>query len=340
MSQSRSSYLQRVLDVAQWSEEGGYKGILIYTANNAEADPWLLAQVIAQNSKLCPLVAVQPIYMHPFTVAKLVSSLSNLYGRKIFLNMVAGGSKTDLQALNDTTPHDRRYDRLIEYTSIIKALCSSSAPVSYNGEFYKLDTLRMVPAMPQDLFPGFFISGSSEAGFAAARAIGATTVRYPKPAEEDDSSLPIDLTNLGIRVGIIAREDEEHAWHVAHARFPEDRRGQITHMLAMSRSDSVWHQQLQKTSEHQVSEGRSPYWLTPFQNYKEYCPYLVGDYARVAQELARYIATGHTTFILDIPPDGEESRHINVAFKRALELVASSHAAAGAIEPILAREES
>ena len=33
-------------------------------------------------------------------------------------------------------------------------------------------------------------------------------------------------------------------------------------------------------------ERRSPYWLGPFHNYKTFCPYLVGSYERVADELA------------------------------------------------------
>ena len=89
-------------------------------------DPWLVSQIIIQSTEaLCPLVAVQPVYMHPYSVAKMVASVGHLYGRRIYLNMVAGGFKNDLEALNDMTPHDRRYDRLIEYTAVIKELLAS-----------------------------------------------------------------------------------------------------------------------------------------------------------------------------------------------------------------------
>ena len=67
-------------------------------------DPWLVSQMVVQNTeRLCPLVAVQPIYMHPYTVAKMVATLAYLYGRRLYLNMVAGGFKNDLQALDDPT---------------------------------------------------------------------------------------------------------------------------------------------------------------------------------------------------------------------------------------------
>ena len=97
---SRESYLDSVIAVARWSEESGCKGILVYT-DNGLVDPWLVAQVILQNtSRLCPLVAVQPAYMHPYAVAKMVSSFAHLYRRRLYLNMVAGGFTNDLAALS------------------------------------------------------------------------------------------------------------------------------------------------------------------------------------------------------------------------------------------------
>src|SRR5258706_12042774 len=117
-----SSYVKRVCEVARWSDEAGCRGILVYT-DNSVVDPWLISQMIIQNTtSLSPLVAVQSVYMHPYTVAKMVSSLSYLHNRAMCLNMVAGGFKNDLAALNDSTPHDNRYYRLWESTTIIQRL--------------------------------------------------------------------------------------------------------------------------------------------------------------------------------------------------------------------------
>jgi alkanesulfonate monooxygenase len=316
----RESYLQNVIDVARWSEEAGCEGILVY-ADNSLVDPWLVSQIIIQHTKsLCPLVAVQPVYMHPYSVAKMVSSLGHFYRRRIYLNMVAGGFKNDLTALHDTTPHDDRYVRLLEYTVIIKELLRNATPVSYQGQFYTVDKLRMTPPLPAELFPGIFVSGSSEAGLAAAQALGATAVKYPQPAEcESDRSN--DTLDSGVRVGIIAREQESEAWKIAHARFPEDRKGQLTHQLAMKTSDSVWHKQLSQLADG-AKVGCNPYWLFPFENYKTFCPYLVGSYDGVASELARYIGRGYLKFILDIPPAKEELKHIKIVFNCAKQMVA------------------
>ncbi len=317
-----SQYLDRVMDVARWSEENGCTGILVY-ADNSLADPWLVAQRILQStSTLCPLVAVQPVYMHPYTAAKMVATLGYMYDRRIYLNMIAGGFKNDLNALNDPTPHDKRYERLVEYTNLIKLLLETDKPVSFKGEFYQVQQLKVMPPLPKELFPGLTISGSSDAGLAAARAIGATAIKYPKPAA-DYQNEPVDRGLAhGVRVGVVARETDAAAWAVAHERFPEDRKGQIARALANKVSDSTWHHQLAEMSESAV--GNNPYWLLPFENYKTNCPYLVGSYEVVAAEVGRYVATGHKTFILDIPPTRDELQHIGIVFKRAVVLAAQS----------------
>ena len=309
------SYRERVAEVARWSERAGYRGILVYTDNQL-VDPWLVAQlVIEATDQLCPLVAVQPIYMHPYTVAKIVSSIGHVYGRRIYLNMVAGGFRNDLLALGDDTPHDERYERAIEYALIVKRLLAGSS-VSFEGRFYRMKNVLLAPALPPELTPPVFVSGSSDAGMLAARTIGATAVKYPKPPDEE-APVADGATPIGIRVGVIAREDEASAWDAAHTRFPDDRRGQVTHALAMKTSDSQWHRQLSQLGDAAPS-SRNPYWLGPFENYKTFCPYLVGSYGRVADELERYLRLGFGTFILDIPASEEELEHTAIAFEHAV----------------------
>jgi len=312
----REDYVQNVIDVAQWSEEAGCTAILVYT-DNSLVDPWLVSQIILQNTQtLCPLVAIQPIYMHPYSVAKMVASFAHLYERRIYLNMVAGGFRNDLLALNDTTPHDDRYARLVEYTTIIKLLLASPDAVTYEGKFYRVDKLRMTPALAPEYFPGILMSGSSDAGLAAAKAVDAVAVQYPKPARECEPAASLNGLRAGVRVGIIARETSEEAWNIAYERFPGDRKGQIAHQLAMKVSDSQWHKQISEIAKDD-NFAQGVYWTWPFENYKTFCPYLVGSYQDVSEEVCRYLAIGYRMFILDIPPSRPELQHVQAVFQMA-----------------------
>jgi alkanesulfonate monooxygenase len=311
-----AEYLRRVARAARWSEAAGCEGALVYT-DNGLLDPWLVAQAVMQSTvSLVPLVAVQPVYMHPYSVAKMISSLSYLYQRRVDLNMVAGGFKNDLVALGDETPHDRRYERLVEYTEIVKRLCASG-PVSFDGEFHTAANLKLCPHVPAHLQPRVLLSGSSEAGLAAARALSALPVCYPAPVNEFAAA----GNSFGIRVGIVSREEEDEAWSIATDRFPEDRAGELKHQLAMKVSDSSWHHQLSAIAKE---NERDTYWMVPFKNYKTFCPYLVGSYDRVAAELARYFTQGCSAMILDVPVGSEDMAHVTRSIRRGVELAAAA----------------
>jgi alkanesulfonate monooxygenase len=299
----RGSYPGALRSAARWSESAGCDGILIY-ADHGILDPWLVAQqVIEATDRLSPLIAVQPAYMHPYSVAKMISSLAYLHGRRVHLNMVAGGFRNDLLSLGDETPHDDRYARLTEYVSVIQELLTSPKPVSFSGRYYQVKDLRLTPPVDSAHLPPVMMSGSSPAGLAAATALHATPIKYPQPSDLESPQTGDPAP--GMRIGIIARPDPEQAWRSAYERFPEDRAGQIAQRLAMRVSDSEWHRQLSELATRAATEN-DPYWLGPFQNYQTFCPYLVGDLEQVQAELARYMRLGFRTFILDIPAEQHE----------------------------------
>ncbi len=310
----QAGYRDAVLETARRCEEHGCTGALIYT-DNGLVDPWHLAHDILANTKqLRPLVAVQPIYMHPYWLAKQIATLAHLFERPVDLNLLAGGFIGDLRALGDTTPHDERYQRTIEYADIVNTLLRGEKATK-NGRYYQVDQLALAPALPEALRPRLLISGSSPAGRAAAASIQATAVCYPKPPGEYTAEPPPSDVPIGLRVGIIARDHSDDAWQLAHDRFPEDRRGQIAHQMAMKVSDSTWHRQISD-----LGTADRTYWLVPFENYKTFCPYLVGSYDEVAVVLAEYLRLGFATIILDVPRDDADLEHSGEALRRAQQL--------------------
>jgi alkanesulfonate monooxygenase len=85
----------------------------------------------------------------------------------------------------------------------------------------------------------------------------------------------------------------------------------------MSITDSRWHKQLSGLPDG-GEDALGPYWLEPFKSYGTFCPYLVGAYGRVADEVGRYLALGVRTIITDIPHEQDDLHHARRVVDQAL----------------------
>jgi alkanesulfonate monooxygenase len=308
--------------LTRWCDSASYRGALIYT-DNSLMDPWVVAQESIHRSRsFVPLVAIQPLYQHPFAVARSVASIASLLRRRVDLNFVTGGFKADLVSLGDDLDHDRRYDRLVEYAQVVRDLLAGSR-VTYSGAHYRLESAK-VRSIPADLHPDFFVSGSSPSCKQAARALGAVRLCYPPRPDAATSEATEPGTKWGMRVGIIARDDRDDAWAIADARFPLDARGVGKQRIISRMSESSWQRTLSLMAETAARAGSDGvgddiYWLRPFRSYKTFCPYLVGSHDEVAQAIQRYFAAGVTTIILDVPASYEDLVHARVAIARAVD---------------------
>lgn len=314
------AYLEELKRISSQTERNGYKGMLVYSDNRL-ADPWMVTNcILANTTELLPMVALQPVYMHPYTVAKKISTIGLLYDRPIALNLVAGGFVNDLKALGDKTEHDQRYVRLCEYAEIIQLLLTSKKPVSYRGEYYKVEDLTLAPRLPEHLQPHYYLSGSSNKARATAKRLSAKLIEYPEHKKDySNSHKQNGHTIRGIRIGILTRNNHDDAWEQAVERFPETRVGKMTHQYANKVSDSEWHHRL--TDQGEGRDVKEPvYWLGPFKHYHTFCPYLVGSYDEVSEEISGYLEAGCTTCILDIPISEEELQHTRHVFNEALQI--------------------
>ena len=319
--ENSSKYAGYVAAVADWADRDGWEAILVY-ADNRQADPWLVAQIIVEKTRhLRPLVAVQPLYAHPFTVAKSVATLAQMYGRQVYLNMIAGSFPRDMEALCDSTAHDRRYDRVVEYATIVRDLFKNPGLLTFTGDFYREKNLQLLSRVPADLWPEFLNSGSSQAGINAARQIGARAIQYLRPASEYQRDSFDKSLMHGTRLGIVTRETHEAAWEAARCRYPADAYGAEIRRIATKVSDSVWVKELSR--DNRVPPGH-PYWLGPYKNYQAACPFLVGSRQQVVAELAEYIRLGITTFLIEQPEDAEDSQRITEVFAAARRIVLDS----------------
>ncbi|MFB8031151.1 LLM class flavin-dependent oxidoreductase [Streptomyces sp. NPDC056465] len=311
-------YPETVRRAARAAEAAGFTGALVYSDNNT-VDPWVVAQeVLAATADFVPLVALQPLYVHPYAVAKKIATYASLYGRRIALNLVAGGSVGDLAALCDENgAHDDRYRRLTEYAQLVGLLLAGDGPVTFEGDYYRVRSLPLSPALPAHLAPELFISGSSDAGRRAGRTLGAVPVRYPLPPGTGTRGTGGDPGGGGVRIGVIARDTDQEAWSVAHERFPATRAGRLAQRAARGVSDSRWVADL-STADEFPGGPDSPYWMGPFLNHATYCPYLVGSHEKVEHEIRSYVDSGCGTFVLDTARADDDYARTAAVFHRAL----------------------
>ncbi|WP_316168811.1 MULTISPECIES: LLM class flavin-dependent oxidoreductase [unclassified Bradyrhizobium] len=308
------NFIRDSLRVAQFSDRHGFTGILLFTGNNVALDAWSMAhRILSSTRNLSPLIAVNPIYSHPFTTAKMISSIAQLFDRKVFLNMVTGATTSDLVGLGDHRSHAERYERLEEYIAVVSALCTNPRPLNYDGNYYKASQLKLHPPLLAEFAPEFLIAGGSDNARRLSASSGSIAMQM-LPPDLDEGLVGVS----GVNMGILTRESKDEAWAAARQRFPDTVEGKTVLSMTMANTDSIWKKRLYAAGGNQVLHENG-YWLSPFMNYQADCPYLVGSYFDVASFIKKVIEKGIKTIILDVIPDEEELVHI----QRAMVLSAS-----------------
>ncbi|GAA2682706.1 MULTISPECIES: LLM class flavin-dependent oxidoreductase [Actinosynnema] len=260
--------------------------------------------------------------MHPYTAARMMSTIGALHDREVDLNLVVGGYKPDLRALGSLIGKDQRYDRLVEYGRVMAALLDQGPDdrLAFEGEHYELSGAQVFPPLPPGLRSRTFLAGASQAAVRAAEALGATRLAYLGELGADDDA---DFAGTGVRFGVIARETGDEAWRTALKRYPSRPAREAVRVLAGT--ESGWLRKFWRDSQDERPE-RDVYWMRPFEQSRDFCPFLVGSYDEVGELLHRYLRAGVTTLILNVPHDEDDLFHTAAAVRRTEELAVTGRA--------------
>lgn len=304
-------------EVAQRAEKYGFEGLLSFY-NHRNLDPWVVASgLLHSTTALVPLVALQPYALPPFTAAKIVHTLSTLHGRRIDLNLITGAAPQELQQIGDTVVHDDRYDRAIEYATVLRRLLATDEPLTFEGRFYRFSELRTGSALPPELTPRIFVAGASEAGRRCANAVGDVAVTHPEPLEKfatDFLAARADGPEVAIRIGLLARPTSDEAWALAHERYAGDRQSRLKMRLRKS-SDSEWSRRM-ATLAAAGDTYDDVYFTGAYRSDKGSAPIFVGSYDEVAGYLAAYLDLGIRKVLLGSVYDEDEFRHVDAVLSR------------------------
>src|SRR4051812_17254225 len=122
--QGRAANIGYLKQVAQAADELGFAGALLPTGRFCE-DPWVMASaLIPYTQRLKFLIAVRPGLMLPAVAARMATTFDRISNGRLLINVVTGGSDTDLAGDGIHLDHDARYDLTDEFLTIWRGLIS------------------------------------------------------------------------------------------------------------------------------------------------------------------------------------------------------------------------
>ena len=122
----------------------------------------MTAWYAARTERIGLITAVHPGFFLPAPVAKWGATLDRLTEGRWAINVTTGWHLDEFAMFGVDQPgHDRRYDRSKEFIDVLR-LAWTGRPVDYEGEFYRVDNLRIDPA-PHTPALTVFQGGQSDA---------------------------------------------------------------------------------------------------------------------------------------------------------------------------------
>jgi alkanesulfonate monooxygenase len=252
------------------------------------------------------MVALNPLYTHPFAAARSLLSIVKLYDRPVDLNLITGAALSELAAVRDTLDHKDRYMRLREYVQLFLLLLEGK-PVTWDGRYYRTSGLQLPSPMAVEMYPRLYLAGASGDARQVAGELGATMMGMLPPAVHD---MPDGLG--AVHLGVLTRKSATAAEKAAKDHFPDDHRGRRLLGMSLGNTDSVWRRNLAGMKQ---DDGRTPFRSNPFLSFKADTPYLVGDYETVAHCITDMIKAGVHTFVCDMPTRPVEFSNLAVVIE-------------------------
>lgn len=288
-----NEHWQRLQLHKQLNHELGFDGTLLFTAHHDALDPWVTAQWLCADTTQIPLVAVNPIYMHPFTAARKVSSLALLYKRKVAMNWITGTAKNDLQQLNDHLDKADRYRRLDEYIELF-SLYLRGEVFDFEGAFYSVKQGHL--SLPKAVEVQHFAAGSSSH---LLRLLEKEKLCHlsmlPSPEK-----LPKVLTQKAFAFGLVLGENDQEARERAVNLFPKNRMGEKQLQMALLNTDSIWKKQMAQNIDAAIPENG--YWRYPMAHFSE-VPFMVTSANQLRSQLMEWQQHGLEHLVISLPEE-------------------------------------
>lgn len=311
--------LDRLTELARLTEDHGWGGALLGTGWGRPDTFTVGTALAARTTTFQPLVAIRPGYWRPANFASAASTLDELSGGRLLVNIVSGQDK--LAAYGDSEGEQaQRYARTAEFMQLVRRLWTEEA-VTFHGEHFSVtdSTVATRPVVRGDRrHPRLYFGGASDAAQRVAAAEADVQLFWGEPLEgvaDRISELKL-LTGkvgrehapleFGLRITVLIRDTTDEAWRDAEAKVakmadgvgvtPTDQRRAAVgqqRLLDLAEQGDVLDDCLYTAPGKYGGGGAGTTWL-------------VGSAGDVAKALQKYQDLGVSHFILSDTPYREE----------------------------------
>lgn len=301
--------------VAQVAEEQGFRYMLVPVQTNCWEAYITCAMIAARTTTIAPLVAARAGSIAPTVMAKMLATFDQLSQGRVRVNLITGGSSSEMEADGMFLGHDERYDVLAETVAVMKRAWTETEPFDVDGAHFKANGVMVKPKPFQDPHPPFYLGGMSPAAkeLCATHADvhlfwGDTPANIAKLVEEMDARAAEKGRSLayGMRLQVIVRETEDEAWGAARALIENATTAQ------KSEIGSKWDQstanarmkELAQNEGHMVDDHL---WSGIATVREGASVAVVGDPRQVADKIREFVEAGCTSFCLSGYPHADEA---------------------------------
>jgi len=293
---SRFNFLDHLHQIARAAELSGFDGIQI--RNDLLGDEsWIVAGYLARSTRRLKLLTeFEASRGSAVYAAKNAASFQRFSGGRFAWQISQGGDEALRRRHGDFVPDSDRITRIGEFVEVAKGVLTQS-PYSFKGRFFEVLEGGFNGPLANNPVPPVYLSGNTpeayrlSAQWADVHVLDAVPVDELKPVISTLQSLAAGHGRSlapGLRIDILAREDEDEAVHDAQRYLAQTGR-------SVSSTDPVVGPNLWSGFATERTGAAAS---------------LVGSYAQVAERLDEYAEAGISSFVLAAIPHFEEAYRI------------------------------
>ncbi|WP_427895040.1 LLM class flavin-dependent oxidoreductase [Kribbella sp. GL6] len=314
--------IERLTELARLTEDHGWSGALLGTGWGRPDTLTVATALAARTTTFQPLAAIRPGYWHPAHFASAASTLDQLTGGRLLINIVSG--QDNLAAYGDSEgDQPQRYARTKEFLQLVRRLWTEE-DVTYDGEYFSVSgsTVATRPVVREGRpHPTLYFGGASDAAQRVAATDADVQLFWGEPLDgvaariaklrelQQELGREHPPLEFGLRITTLVRDTTEQAWADAEAKVA--RMADAPGHRDPLRVKAVGQQRLLELAERgEVLDDNLYTAPGKYGGGGAGTTWLVGSPDDVAKSLHRYRDLGITHFILSDTPYRDETIRI------------------------------